>query len=724
MFRLAAAWLAKKRPSQSSPASKRVRVVATAARKKAKLPLKKTLPLRTRSPATRPKTKAKTTTTEALPSGVCVDNAVAVQAAEKATAPTPAVVDAGEKKPHYCLATAVSTIIVPPVANYFLEGMKQTLTPSAQRPNDGGSGIHNGGGTGASSEDSREPVSQMEEFYTFKKGPLFATAVIAGTNAVKQASQLIPFCHPVRIQKCSFTFRRRVVAGLSRSSALPHRVVLRKRASPPPPPSRARGECSVLYCFCTVASEDSRAGVEMEALTGANVASLTLYDMLRSLPGSQEDGLGIGESFVLAKRGGKSDFTKLLVSETEATPPPPPQSLAAPSPLSPSALEGGETTAPPSAPPAADVRVDGDSGGERREGEGGGGNGDAGGEQHSPPQQGDDAGREEMTNAAAGDSAGDRSAWWKSTPRERKLQQLHPRRKLEKNNDSPATATATNSSRGAAVPKKTLHAKMSGVKGDRGSRKINLKQSAKVAKEDTRRVDATPAKRRASRSLQTDDDDLTVEEEDVDVSSTSKKMRRVTSALAGTKHTSSSSQRVVSQDVVDLDTDDEDVDAEEHDEDDEGISDDASDGENDVAPVVQRGRRRMQQKDEEAEDAHVDIDNDGDDTGHEEEGEENEDVYEESLARRVGTTRENRRTSPVLASRRAKSREIAMPVKHDSWDNETEIEGDYDQNEDGMLDYLEEEEEEKKKKKKSSSPPHRNKKAAKPSRVRRPVARR
>lgn len=52
----------------------------------------------------------------------------------------------------------------------------------------------------------------------------------------------------------------------------------------------------------------------MEALTGATVSCISLYDMLRGVPGAQEDGLTLGESFVLAKRGGKNDFIKLLMS--------------------------------------------------------------------------------------------------------------------------------------------------------------------------------------------------------------------------------------------------------------------------------------------------------------------------------------------------------------------------------------------------------------------------
>ncbi|CBH18219.1 molybdenum cofactor biosynthesis protein,putative [Trypanosoma brucei gambiense DAL972] len=251
---------------------------------------------------------------DSFPVAAAVEHAPAVVPSVEVAATSTAMTVT--RKPHYSLATAVSTVIVPPCANAVLETMKQTLSPSVRSPSEAGVDLC---GDGSGVEQGGEPPSQMEEFYTPKKGPLFATAVIAGTNAVKQTSQLIPFCHPARIHKCSFTFRRRVLGGLTRISSLPHRVVLRKRATPSPHSSRNRPECSVIYCFCTVATDDeTRSGVEMEALAGATMAALTMYDMLRALPSAQEDGISVGEAFVLAKRGSRGDFTKLLVSELPA----------------------------------------------------------------------------------------------------------------------------------------------------------------------------------------------------------------------------------------------------------------------------------------------------------------------------------------------------------------------------------------------------------------------
>lgn len=221
---------------------------------------------------------------------------------------------------NYHLATAVATVVVPAVANEMLEGMRHVVTRASRNDS-------------AFDGPSKTSGQQMEEYYMASKGPLFATAVIAGTNAVKLSSTILPLCQPVGIQKCSFTFRRRSVPQSVRQSPLPHRVVLRKRATPPSSIVPKRSEYSIIYCFCTVATSERKAGgVEMEALAGATVAATTMYDMLRHLPCSQEDGLMVGESFILAKRGGQSDFIKLLMSE--------------PSPPSP-ALIPSVTAAPP-----------------------------------------------------------------------------------------------------------------------------------------------------------------------------------------------------------------------------------------------------------------------------------------------------------------------------------------------------------------------------------------
>ncbi len=82
------------------------------------------------------------------------------------------------------------------------------------------------------------------------KGPVVDTAIIAGTLAVKRTHELIPFCHPLAIEHCAITVEW--------------------------------GTANELVIRCRVALSH-RTGVEMEALTGASVAALTVYDMCKAL---------------------------------------------------------------------------------------------------------------------------------------------------------------------------------------------------------------------------------------------------------------------------------------------------------------------------------------------------------------------------------------------------------------------------------------------------------
>lgn len=103
------------------------------------------------------------------------------------------------------------------------------------------------------------------------KGGIVDTAIIAGTMAVKRTHELIPFCHPLPIDGCRF--------GIDWEND------------------------NALGIECTV-NTTHRTGVEMEALTGATVAALTVYDMCKAL----SHAIVIGPARLLGKRGGKRDF--------------------------------------------------------------------------------------------------------------------------------------------------------------------------------------------------------------------------------------------------------------------------------------------------------------------------------------------------------------------------------------------------------------------------------
>lgn len=101
------------------------------------------------------------------------------------------------------------------------------------------------------------------------KGDVFATARIAGIQAAKKTSDLIPLCHPLMLTKVSVEIEQISETQLA------------------------------VFCTCALSG---KTGVEMEALTGASVASLTLYDMCKAV----DKGIVIEDVKLLEKTGGKS----------------------------------------------------------------------------------------------------------------------------------------------------------------------------------------------------------------------------------------------------------------------------------------------------------------------------------------------------------------------------------------------------------------------------------
>ena len=106
-----------------------------------------------------------------------------------------------------------------------------------------------------------------------KKGPVFATAIVAATMAVKKTSELIPFCHPIPIEGCKIEIYF---------------------ISP-----------TIIEIMVEVKTT-GKTGIEMEALTGVQVAALTLYDMCKSWTHELE----ITNVRLVKKTGGKSDYDK------------------------------------------------------------------------------------------------------------------------------------------------------------------------------------------------------------------------------------------------------------------------------------------------------------------------------------------------------------------------------------------------------------------------------
>jgi cyclic pyranopterin phosphate synthase len=145
----------------------------------------------------------------------------------------PQMVDVGDKDSTTRVATAQTTVVLPPeVASQFVEGDIQT-----------------------------------------KKGAVFQTAILAGIMGAKHTSTLIPLCHPLPINKVSVDIQLE------------------------------EGNKAVITA--TVKTE-GKTGVEMEALTAASIAALTIYDMCKAF----SHDIVISETKLMAKSGGKRDFKR------------------------------------------------------------------------------------------------------------------------------------------------------------------------------------------------------------------------------------------------------------------------------------------------------------------------------------------------------------------------------------------------------------------------------
>jgi cyclic pyranopterin monophosphate synthase len=107
-----------------------------------------------------------------------------------------------------------------------------------------------------------------------QKGPVFQTAIIAGVVAAKKTGELIPLCHPIGMDNCKISINI--------------------------------NEDKEIEIICT-ASVHGKTGIEMEALTGASVAALTIYDMCKAL----SHDIVIKETRLLSKSGGKTDYNFL-----------------------------------------------------------------------------------------------------------------------------------------------------------------------------------------------------------------------------------------------------------------------------------------------------------------------------------------------------------------------------------------------------------------------------
>ena len=106
-----------------------------------------------------------------------------------------------------------------------------------------------------------------------KKGSVFQIAIIAGIMAAKKTGDLIPLCHPLGLDNCN------IIINLNENNEV------------------------IIDCTTSITA---KTGVEMEALVGASMAALTVYDMCKAL----SHDIIIKETKLIAKTGGKRDFKR------------------------------------------------------------------------------------------------------------------------------------------------------------------------------------------------------------------------------------------------------------------------------------------------------------------------------------------------------------------------------------------------------------------------------
>ena len=106
-----------------------------------------------------------------------------------------------------------------------------------------------------------------------KKGSVFQIAIIAGIMAAKKTGELIPLCHPIGMDNCKIDIQFNDDQEV------------------------------VINCTATITA---KTGIEMEALVGASMAALTIYDMCKAL----SHDIIVKEVKLIEKTGGKNDFKR------------------------------------------------------------------------------------------------------------------------------------------------------------------------------------------------------------------------------------------------------------------------------------------------------------------------------------------------------------------------------------------------------------------------------
>ena len=140
-----------------------------------------------------------------------------------------------------------------------------------------------------------QEIFERIQRHEIAKGDVLGVARLAGIMATKRTSELIPLCHPLPLTKCEVNFS---LHESTSTKSFEYVSIDNKSAM------NTQANAYYIEATCLVKT-DGKTGVEMEALTGVQIALLTIYDMCKAI----DKGMVISDIHLVSKSGGKSgDF--------------------------------------------------------------------------------------------------------------------------------------------------------------------------------------------------------------------------------------------------------------------------------------------------------------------------------------------------------------------------------------------------------------------------------
>ena len=140
-----------------------------------------------------------------------------------------------------------------------------------------------------------QEIFERIQRHEIAKGDVLGVARLAGIMATKRTRELIPLCHPLPLTKCEVNFS---LHESTSTKSFEYVSIDNKSAM------NTQANAYYIEATCLVKT-DGKTGVEMEALTGVQIALLTIYDMCKAI----DKGMVISDVHLVSKSGGKSgDF--------------------------------------------------------------------------------------------------------------------------------------------------------------------------------------------------------------------------------------------------------------------------------------------------------------------------------------------------------------------------------------------------------------------------------